>query len=599
MEKTWQAKVADTAQLTARSGQKTGTERSERTTMNPETPAPDPLKEDFRNFMFLAFKVMGITPHPIQYQVANWLQNASNRRILSCFRVFGKTIIIASYIAWRFYQDPNTLILVQSASSERSKEIVSLVRQILSGLEFTAHLVPDGRDKEIKNQAQRFDIAVRTAKGKDPSLAAYGHRSMITGAHVHEIIADDLETPENSYTVDARTQLMEKIAEYEDVIIPDGPNRITLIGTPQTEESIYFTASALGYEMIRVPAEYPETTDENYDTIAPFLKEALEAGTAAYGDPTYPERLDLEALERKKAITPPARYQLQMLLNPKLSDAERYPLKLRDLIVFDSDPEVFPSRLVWSNATDQRIMIPSAGFSGDYFFGPRKISDEYVPFSRKVMWIDPSGRGADAATFAVAYGVPSYIYIPEVGGFQDAFSEEGLTRLAVTALKHRVDTVFVEANYGGGAYAELLKPYLRRFKASCSVEDRYVKGQKETRMIDVLRPVMGTHRLVVSTDVAQTAELAHQLTRLWASKGCLEHDDYVDALHGAVSELIPYLDNDYLVTEDGLKEARLQEMVDTFWAKIDKTQPKEDAFLNRRMGLSSLRNALPDLKRPV
>lgn len=537
--------------------------------------------------MFLAFRVMGLTPHPIQYEVADWLQGAPNRRILSCFRVFGKTIIIASYIAWRFYQNPNYLVLVQSASAVRSKEIVSLVRQILSGMEITAHLVPDGRDKTIRNQAQQFDIATRTAKGKDPSLAAYGHRSQITGSHVHEIIADDLETPENSFTDVARASLVEKIAEYEDVIIPDSANIITLIGTPQTEESVYFSSAALGYTMIRVPAEYPSLDDENIDTIAPFLLSKIQAGVVKQGEPVYPERMDAEALARKRAITPPARYQLQMLLNTSLSDADRYPLKLRDLIVFDSDPEVFPVRLIWSNAQDHRIIMPSAGFKGDSYFGPRQVSDEFIPFSRKVMWIDSSGRGADAATFAVAYGVPSYIYVPEVGGFQDAFSEEGLTRLAITALRHKVDTVYVEANYGGGAYAELLKPYLRRYKANCSVEDRFVRGQKEVRMIDVLRPVMGTHRLVVSTNVAQTAVLAHQMTRLTADKGSLEHDDYVDALHGAVSELLPYLDNDFLVTEEDLKETRLQETVDAFWARFDPSPPTEKG-IHRNFGLSSL-----------
>ena len=564
--------------------------------MSKETPAPDPLKEDFRNFMFLAFKVMGLTPHPRQYQVADWLQGAPNRRILSCFRVFGKTIIMASYIAWRFYQNPNTLILVQSASSERSKEIVSLVRQILLGLEFTAHLVPEGRDKTIKNQAQRFDIATRTSRGKDPSLAAYGHRSMITGSHVHEIIADDLETPENSFTSDGRAALIEKIAEYEDVIIPDGPNRITLIGTPQSDESIYFTAADLGYDMIRVPAEFPSQTDENIDTIAPFLRVEMDAGLVTEGDAVYPERMDSEALERKRAITPPSRYQLQMLLNPRLADADRYPLRLRDLIVFDGDPEVFPTRLIWSNSQDSRIMIPSAGFKGDFYFGPSKISDEYIPYSRKVMWVDSSGRGADACTFAVGYSLPSYIYVPEVGGFQDAFSEDGLTRLAIAALKHKVDTVYVEANYGGGAYAELLKPYLRRYKASCSVVDRYVRGAKENRMVEILRPVMGTHRLVVSTAVAQMSELGHQLTRLTGEKGCLEHDDYVDSLHGVVSELLPSLNSDYMVTEEDAKLKRLEDLVQTFWG-MDGTGDNRVEGLNRQFGLSPIRNALSSLKR--
>lgn len=551
-------------------------------------PVEDPLKTDFRNFMFHAFKVMGITPDPIQYEVADWLQKASNRRILSCMRGFGKTVIVAAYIAWRFYQDPNRLLLVQSASAERAKEIIALVRMILSEMEITAHLVPDGKDKTIKNQAQRFDIAIKARKTKDPSLAAYGHRTQITGSHVDEIITDDLETPENSMTDENRNNLLEKVAEYEDVIIPDGPNIVTIIGTPQTEESIYFNLEAKGYEMIRVPAEYPALEDPNLRTIANFLVEDLRKGDVSPGDPTYPERMDKEYLDKKKDITPPARYALQMLLNPSLADADKYPLKLKDLIVFDADLEMFPSRLTWTNASDHRIMIPSPGFKGDYFYGPRQISDELVAYGHRVMWVDPSGRGADAVTYAVGMAVPAYIYVPEVGGFTDAFSEEGLTKLAIAAKKHNVTHVYVEGNYGGGAYSELLKPYLRRYKVACSVEDKFVKGQKEKRIIDTLRPVIGTHRLVVSTSVAETQELGHQMTRLMDVRNCLDHDDYVDSLSGAVSVLLPYLDNDYLVSEEDAKEARIKDAVDAFWAKAGVDRGPER--ISKRFGLKALRS---------
>jgi len=545
----------------------------------------DPVKDDFRNFMFLAFEVMGIEPHDIQYDVADWLQNASNRRILSCMRGFGKTVMIACYIAWRFHQNPNRLLLVQSASSERAKEIVALVRQILGELEITAHLVPDGRDKNIRNQAQRFDIAIRTRKSKDPSLAAYGHRSMVTGSHVDEIITDDLETTENSLTDDNKRALMEKIAEYEDIVIADTDNIVTLIGTPQTQESIYFAAEELGYEMIRVPARYPALDDEFIDTIPTFLRDKITADPDIVGLPTYPERMDEEYLANKESITPPARFQLQMMLNPALADADRYPLRLRDLIVFDCDLEMFPARLSWTNEEAYRKPIPVAGWRGDYLYGPRTVDDELVPFNRKVMWIDPSGRGADSCTFCVGYAAPSYIYIPEIGGHVDAFNEQLLTRMAVTALKHDVQTIFIEENYNGGAYAELLKPVLRRFGVQAGVEPVWVTGRKESRLIDLLRPVMGTHRLVVSSEVAKHTELQYQLTHIWDTKDALEHDDYVDALWGCVSRLTQTLNRDFMVTIEDQKEKRLKAVVDDFWEKMG--DPIKRTTWRQKSGLRS------------
>jgi len=41
---------------------------------------------------------------------------------------------------------------------------------------------------------------------------------------------------------------------------------------------------------------------------------------------------------------------MQMLLNTSLGDAERYPLKLRDLIVTDFDTESAALDLLWSYA---------------------------------------------------------------------------------------------------------------------------------------------------------------------------------------------------------------------------------------------------------
>lgn len=523
----------------------------------------DPYKDDFRNFLFMAFGVLGIDPHPIQYEVADWLQNAGNRRILSCMRGFGKTVIVACYVAWRYHQNPNRLILVQSASSERAKEIVALVRQILGEMEVTAHLIPDGRDKNIRNQAQRFDIANRTRKGKDPSLAAYGHRSMITGSHVDEIIADDLETPENSLTDEGKASLMEKIAEYEDIIIPDTDNIITLIGTPQTTDSIYFAAADLGYELIRVPAEHVAPDDENYGTIAQFLKDM----DAEPGEPTYPERMGAQYLEDKRAITPEARYQLQMMLNPALADADRYPLRLKDLIVFDSDPEHMPVKLAWTNDPQYRIMVPLAGHRGDHAYAPRYIDDEMVPFRQKIMWVDTAGKGTDSAVFCVGYGAPSYIYVPEIQGSRDAFGDTWLNKVAIVAKKHGVHRIVVESNFGGGAYGELLKPKLAYYGVNAAVEDKHVTGQKEKRIIETLRPIMGTHRLVLAREVVSNTDLTYQLTHITEERGCLEHDDYVDALHGCVSQLTKGLGADFVQTAEELKEARLQKVVDEFWAK--------------------------------
>ena len=39
-------------------------------------------------------------------------------------------------------------------------------------------------------------------------------------------------------------------------------------------------------------------------------------------------------------------YALQFMLNPKLSDADRYPLKINDLIISDVDVDLAPEKIV-------------------------------------------------------------------------------------------------------------------------------------------------------------------------------------------------------------------------------------------------------------
>jgi hypothetical protein len=73
---------------------------------------------------------------------------------------------------------------------------------------------------------------------------------------------------------------------------------------------------------------------------------------------------------------------------------------------------------------------------------------------------------------------------------------------------------------------------------------------KERRMADTLEPVMNQHRLVVNAqaivrdyedtlerppDVAVQYSLPHQMSRLSRERGCLDHDDKLDALTMAVA----------------------------------------------------------------
>lgn len=58
-------------------------------------------------------------------------------------------------------------------------------------------------------------------------------------------------------------------------------------------------------------------------------------------------------------------------LNTRLSDAERYPLKLHDLVVMDCNPEMAPEKVIWANGMLQVINeLPCVGLGDDRYYSP-------------------------------------------------------------------------------------------------------------------------------------------------------------------------------------------------------------------------------------
>ena len=90
------------------------------------------------------------------------------------------------------------------------------------------------------------------------------------------------------------------------------------------------------------------------------------------------------------------------MLDTRLSDALKYPLRVSDLIVTDVATDSAPEKLVW--ASDKQNIVeelPNVAMSGDHFHRPAFVSDNYVEYSGTVMSIDPSGRGKDETGYAV------------------------------------------------------------------------------------------------------------------------------------------------------------------------------------------------------
>ena len=69
--------------------------------------AADPIKKDFRKFLFIVWKTLNLPdPTPIQYDMGNYLQVGPRRCVIEAFRGIGKSWITSAYVVWLLYCDP-------------------------------------------------------------------------------------------------------------------------------------------------------------------------------------------------------------------------------------------------------------------------------------------------------------------------------------------------------------------------------------------------------------------------------------------------------------------------------------------------------------
>ena len=544
---------------------------------------PEQRRKDFKCMLAEIWRFLSLPePTPIQNDIADWLSMGPKRSGTEAFRGVGKSWITSGLALWFLDSDPQLKILVVSASKDRSDAFSIFTKRLIEEAPFLEHLRP--RDKQRTSNVQ-FDVGpARPAHA--PSVKSVGIFGQLTGSRANIIIADDIEVPKNSYTQTMRDRLSEAVKEFDAVLSPGQTNRIIYLGTPQCEMSIYNQLPNRGFEFRIWPAKYPNAALVNYygGRLAPYIVSQMVATGAKIGDPTEPSRFDEVDLAQREMSYGRTGFALQFMLDTRMSDALKYPLKLSDLIISDVHPEMAPATIYYGSGQDQLISaqdLPMVGLSGDRLYRPFKVDNDLRPYQGAVMFIDPSGRGTDETGYAVVKMCHGNLYVPAASGLQGGFDKPTLTKLAGIAKEFAVTEIIIESNFGDGMYMELFKPVLNKIYP-CTVNEVRASSQKERRIIDTLEPVMNQHRLVVDpkvvrTDARETDDTAFmlfwQMTRLTAERGALGHDDRLDALCGAVA---------YWTEKMGAE----QEDAKTNWT-ADELKASLDDFLGHVMGIKT------------
>jgi hypothetical protein len=500
------------------------------------------LQGDFKLFLQALWQQLDLpSPTRAQYAIADYLQHGPKRLQVQAFRGIGKSWITGAFVLWTLFKNPEKKIMIISASKERADNMSIFLQKLIIETPWLSHLRPKSDDARWS----RISFDVNCSPHQAPSVKSVGITGQLTGSRADLMVLDDIEVPGNSLTEMMREKLLQLCTEAESILTPKDDSRIMYLGTPQTVFTVYRKLAERSYKPFIWPARYPRDLANYEGLIAPQLQEDIDMGAEKW-HLTDPDRFNEDDLIEREAAMGRSNFMLQFMLDTSLSDAEKFPLKMADLIVTSVNPKSAPDSIIW--CSDPRNVIkelPTVGLPGDYFYSPMQLQGEWGPYQETICSVDPSGRGTDETAACYISQRNGFLYLHEVRAYRDGYSDDTLLDILKGCRKFGVTKLVVETNFGDGLVAELFKKHLLQTKQGIDVEEVRATVRKEQRIIDSLEPILNQHRLVVDRSVidwdynsnknAAPEErllymLFYQMSRMCREKGAVKHDDRLDCL---------------------------------------------------------------------
>ena len=500
------------------------------------------LQDDFKLFLQALWSQLDLpSPTRAQYAIADYLQHGPKRLQIQAFRGVGKSWITGAFVLWTLFNDPERKIMIISASKERADNMSIFLQKLIIETPWLSHLRPSGDDARWS----RVSFDVKCSPHQAPSVKSVGITGQLTGSRADLMVLDDIEVPSNSMTELMREKLLQLVTESESILTPKNDSRILFLGTPQTTFTIYRKLAERNYRPFVWTARYPRDKANYEGLLAPQLQDDIDNGALPW-DVTDPDRFDDSDLLEREASMGRSNFMLQFMLDTSLSDSEKFPLKMADLVVTSVNPSTAPDAVVWCSDPQNVIKdAPTVGLPGDYFYSPMQLQGDWNPYSETICSIDPSGRGTDETAAAYLSQRNGFLYLHEMRSYRDGYSDNTLLDILKGCKKFNVSKLVIETNFGDGIVSELFRKHLIQTKQAIDIEEVRANVRKEDRIIDALEPVLNQHRLIVNRSVidwdfksnpdAPPEErllymLFYQMSRMCREKGAVKHDDRLDCL---------------------------------------------------------------------
>jgi hypothetical protein len=499
------------------------------------------LQQDFKLFLQALWTQLDLpSPTRAQYAIADYLQNGPKRLQIQAFRGVGKSWITGAFVLWTLFNDKEKKIMIISASKERADNMSIFLQKLIIETPWLSHLRPPNDDARWS----RISFDVNCSPHQAPSVKSVGITGQLTGSRADLMILDDIEVPGNSMTELMREKLLQLCTEAESILTPKDDSRIMFLGTPQTVFTVYRKLAERNYRPFVWPARYPRKAGNYEGLLAPQLQADVDTGARPWD--VTDDRFDDEDLIEREAAMGRSNFMLQFMLDTSLSDAEKFPLKMADLIVTSVNPDKCPESILWCSDPQNVIKdAPTVGLPGDYFYSPMQLQGDWLPYAETICSVDPSGRGSDETTAAYISQRNGFLYLHEMRAYRDGYSDNTLLDILKGCKKYKASTLLIESNFGDGIVAELFKKHIQSLAMNIGIEETRANVRKEDRIIDALEPILNQHRLVVDRSVVdwdyksnpdEAPEkrlmymLFYQMSRMCREKGAVRHDDRIDCL---------------------------------------------------------------------
>ncbi len=528
------------------------------------------LQSDFKLFLTALWEQLDLPPPTrAQFAIADYLQHGPKRLQIQAFRGVGKSWITGAFVLWTLFNDPERKIMIISASKERADNMSIFLQKLIIETPWLIHLRP----KSDEARWSRISFDVLCSPHQAPSVKSVGITGQLTGSRADLMVLDDIEVPGNSMTELMREKLLQLCTEAESILTPKSDSRICYLGTPQTVFTVYRKLAERNYRPFVWPSRYPRKgkLGQYEGLLAPQVQEDLDKGVDEW-EVTDPDRFTNDDLLEREAAMGRSNYMLQFQLDTSLSDAEKFPLKMADLVITSVNPKSGPDQVVWCSDPQNVIKdLPTVGLPGDYFYSPMQLQGEWTNYSETICSVDPSGRGSDETAAAFISQKNGILFLHEMRAYKDGYSDTTLLNILRGCRKYNATKLVIETNFGDGIVGELFKKHLQMTGQHIDVEEVRANVRKEDRIIDALEPVMNQHRLVVDRGVVEwdyasnkdeapelrlMYMLFYQMSRMCREKGAVKHDDRLDCLAQGVKY---FTDAMSISAHDAIKARKAEE----------------------------------------